>query len=233
MHNRNIKKYREFLINTKLFENVATDDVVDRVVTSVVEKNNYNKRYYNQLLMLNVVNDVLFESVEDVALKIHTNDWEKSPELFYDSFRKSDKIDFLTPYTLRELKDFNLFKVSGYDIGFAIKKDGDIILVHNNSNIKGIGIKLMEKAIENGGKKLDHFDGFLTGFYKKIGFNFDENYIFNPEYAPDNWTYLPVNINNPKTSIYAEELTVDEVMFNKAKTRYNQGEPDVVMRILG
>ena len=28
----------------------------------------------------------------------------------------------------------------------------------------------MKKAIQYGGKKLDHFDGFLTGFYKKLNF---------------------------------------------------------------
>ena len=232
MYNRNLKKYKEFLLNTKLFENVATDDLIDTRVTNTVEKNNYKKRYYNQYLMKNIVNDTLFESVEDVALKIHTNEWDKDPENFFESFTSSDKSEYLTPYTLNEIRYFDLYKVKGYDIGFAIKKDGDIILVHNNSGIKGIGIKLMEKAIEFGGKKLDHFDGFLTGFYKKIGFLFDENYIFNPEYAPENWNYIPININNPNTSIYFDELIVDEELFVDAENRYNQGKPDVVMRKL-
>jgi hypothetical protein len=182
--------------------------------------------------MNNVVYDTLFESVEDVALKIHTNEWDNNPEKFFKSFTSSDKSEYFSPYTLNEIKYFDLYKLKGYDIGFALKKDGDIILVHNNSGIGGVGIKLMEKCIEFGGKKLDHFDGFLTGFYKKIGFSFDENYVFNPEYAPENWNYLPINIKNPNRSIYVNEFIVNEKLFTDAENRYNKGKPDVVMRKL-
>jgi hypothetical protein len=190
----------------------------------------YEKMFFNQLLMEKVVDDVLYESVEDVALKIHTNDWDKDPVNFFNSFMKSVRNEYMTPYTIDDLKEFDLYKVNGYNIGFAIKSDGDIILVHNSDEVKGIGDYLMGKAKQFGGTKLDHFDGFLTGFYKRNGFVFDGNSIFMEEYAPEKWNYTPVNFNDNKTCIYVDELIVNEEQLEDARFRYENGTPDVVFR---
>lgn len=90
----------------------------------------------------------------------------------------------------------------------------------------------MNKAIIKGGKKLDHFDGFLTGFYKSLGFDLKNNDQFLDEYAPESWDYKKIDINNPKLSIYADELEVNDKEFNLAKERYSVGKPDVVYRVL-
>lgn len=225
-------KFDDFLLNQKLIENVALSDKESEIIVLTTIKNRYNKLYYNQVLMNNVVEDTLFESIEDVALSINTNNWDKDPLAFYQSFTSSFLKEYLTPYTIDEIKKFDLYKVAGYNIGFAIKDDGNIILVHNNDKIKGIGNLLMKKAIQYGGKKIDHFDGFLTGFYLKNGFIFKDNDPFLMEYCPDKWNFNPVDINNPKTSIYVNELKVNKNELNIAKVRYDEGMPDIVYRTI-
>lgn len=83
-----------------------------------------------------------------------------------------------------------LFKVPNIDAGFALKgmdnpNHKDIVAVHNNSSIDKIGGELMKAAIRNGGTHLDHFDGFLSGFYEKLGFEEIGRDAYNPQYDPD------------------------------------------------
>jgi hypothetical protein len=232
MDNRkHIKTFERFITNKELMFNLVDTDY--NSINSILSKK-YEQILFNNLLMEDVVgDDYLLESLEDVVLKIHASEWETNPNEFYNSFMSSDRIGFLTPYTVDELKEFSLYKVNGYKIGFAVKKDGDIILVHNNEPyVKNIGKLLLNKAIKNGGIKLDHFDGFLTGFYKSVGFNFNSNDYFLDEYAPETWEYKAIDIENPKQSIYANELIVDEESLITAKTRYDSGRPDIVYRKL-
>jgi hypothetical protein len=192
-----------------------------------------------QLLMHDVVAEsgqIIKENKDEVISRIANNTWEvDTPELaesFLASINTSTRIEFITPYTADELSNFRLFKVDGMNIGFAIKEDGDIILVHNNEGIGGIGNLLIQKAIELGGEKLDYFDGFLTGFYRNLGFKLTSNEHFNDEWTPEGWKFEAIDIDNPQTSIYAEELevTVDEKI--EAVTRYKAGKPDVAYRSL-
>jgi hypothetical protein len=227
---KHLKTFEQYLSEHLLMSDVLDTD--DKLINDIFYKQ-YEKRYLNQLLMIDVVDNYINESLEDFALKVSTQQWDNDPENFYKSFMSSKKLGYLTPYSLEDLKDFSLYKVKDYNIGFAIKKDGDIILVHNNEpTIKGIGKFLMNKAIMKGGKKLDHFDGFLTGFYKSLGFNLKSNDEFLDEYAPESWDYKKVDINNPKLSIYVNELKVNNNEFNLAKERYLVGKPDVVYRQL-
>jgi hypothetical protein len=98
----------------------------------------------------------------------------------------------------------------------------------------------MEAAIRNGGSKLDHFDGFLTGFYDSNGFSkIVGSDGWNDEYAPDGWEYEPVNIWDPNTSVYSRELNkhqrMDEVPRElKEKIQsYKAGRPDIIYRVRG
>jgi hypothetical protein len=227
---KRLKKFEQYLSEHLLMSDVLDTD--DKLINDIFYKQ-YEKRYLNQLLMIDVVDNYINESLEDFTLKVSTQQWDNNPENFYKSFMSSKKLGYLTPYSLEDLKEFSLYKVKDYNIGFAIKKDGDIILVHNNEpTIKGIGKFLLNKAMIKGGKKLDHFDGFLTGFYKSLGFNLNSNDEFLDEYAPESWDYKKVDINNPKLSIYPNELKVNDNEFNLAKERYLLGKPDVVYREL-
>jgi hypothetical protein len=228
MSYKNLKTFNQFISsNILLEESTKYDKKVDMIM-----KSQFEKRLFNQLLMMDVVADeLLTESLEQVILLINTNQFEKDPKDFYDSFMMSKRVSYLTPYSVEELKEFDLYKVKGMNIGFAIK-NGDIILVHNNENVKGIGNLLMRKAIQFGGNKLDHFDGYLTGFYKSIGFKFNQNDFFADEYSANEWSYNPINIDNDKTSIYKNEISVSDYEYEIAKERYLSGRPDVVYRVI-
>lgn len=224
MRKRSVKTFEEYVEDYK--------KVLDTTEVQYDELSiKYEQMYLNHILMEDVVDYGVSESSsDDVITAIRKGDFDKDAEAFYKSFNASDKIEFLTPYTLEEVAQFNTFKLDGYNIGFAIKQDGDIILVHNNSGAKGIGDILINKAIEMGGAKLDHFDGYLTGFYRRNGFVLDHTEEWADEYAPAEWRYEEVNIEDPMTSVYAEEKECSEREYMDAKIRYVNGKPDVVYR---
>lgn len=201
----------------------------------------YAERFADHELMKGIA--LLEEGDDDPnALElIQADAWEEqNPQSFLESLTASKRGAFLTPYTLEELASMRLFKLKGYNIGFAIKSDGDIVSVHNNAGARGAGSALMQAAIRNGGTKLDHFDGFLTGFYDKNGFSKVVSAdAWNDQYAPDGWKYEKVNIWDPRTSVYARELAkydrMDDVPNElKAKIQaYESGRPDIVYRVRG
>jgi len=233
MRKRNIKTYEQYAVDYELSKDLDTTEITqDRIDEAL--KNTYERIYVNYLLMLDVVDDTTNESlvVDDVVGAFNTNDFDNDTQKFYDSFNNSKRLTYLHPYSIGELKSIKTFKLRGYDIGFAIKKNGDIILVHNNeSNVRGIGDLMIKKAIELGGSHLDHFDGFLTGFYKKNGFVLRNNKHFIEQYKPESWEYDKIDIYNPNKSIYVEELNVDVDDFKNAEKRYESGRPDVVYRV--
>lgn len=130
-------------------------------------------------------------SREDVINKIKNNEFTDDPEEFYGAINSSSKHkEMLSEYSVEDFAQMKLFKLDGYNIGYALKKSQDgeyneIVSVFNNTNIKGIGNELMESAIKNGGCYLDHYDGFLSDFYSNLGFEEYERYEFDPQYDPE------------------------------------------------
>jgi hypothetical protein len=127
------------------------------------------------------------EESEEVLNLIKSGEFDSDAYSFKQSLGKSKHSEMLTDYSVQELKKLKLFKVPGFNIGFALKKkDGkfqEIVAVHNNEpQIKGIGKDLIKAAIKEGGIYLDHFDGFLTGFYKSLGFVEYARDKFDPQY---------------------------------------------------
>ena len=123
-----------------------------------------------------------------VINKIESNEWEESnPKEFYRSLNNSKHKEMLSDYSVSDLAKMELFKVPGIDAGFALKPMGsnnkDIVAVHNNSDIKGLGKPLMKAAIRNGGNYLDHFDVEpLNSLYSGLGFKEYKRDAYNPEY---------------------------------------------------
>lgn len=227
---KKLKTYEQYLTDYLLSEEFDTETVTDSKIKQIYSKQ-YQILFAEQKLMRDVADNFVNESFEDAILAIHSGNWEHDANEFFNSYKACKRIEFLTPYTVEDLKEFYLFKASGYNIGFAIKPDGELILVHNNEpEVKGVGDLLIKQAVKNGAKKLDHFDGFLTGFYKKNGFRLSNHDIFADEFAPKNWHYKKVDINNPKKSIYADELNPTKDQFINAKIRYDNGKPDIVYR---
>ena len=223
---KNLKTFEQYEFGKK----INTDSIIKKLEDSI-NSEVYEKRLLNDLLMIDVVKDNVNESKNYIIDLIKSGKFTNNKNKFYESFNKSDKISFLTPYKIEDLKEFNCYKLKGYNIGFAIKPDGDIILVHNNESVGGIGEILINKSVEFGGTHLDHFDGYLTGFYKKCGFKLDSNDIFNDKWAPKQWEYQSINVYDEKVSIYPTELKATSDEIKKAEIRYESGRPDIVYRV--
>ena len=79
-----------------------------------------------------------------------------SAEDFIARRDKSPRPQFLTRYTPEDLSNMRLQVIQGQDAGYALKSDGEIVNVFNNSNHKDVGPVLIADAIHKGGRRLDH-----------------------------------------------------------------------------
>ncbi len=128
---------------------------------------------------------------EEVSNAIRNDMWEEvTPDQFRKSLSSSKHQEMLTDYGTSELAKMKLFKVPNFSIGFALKDHegephSEIVAVHNNSPIKGIGDELVQAAVRNGGKYLDHFEGVLDKLYSRNGFVEYKRDPYNPEYDTD------------------------------------------------
>lgn len=127
-----------------------------------------------------------------LALKgIHGEDWETpNATSFKKALSKSKHKEMLTDYSVSELSAMKLYKLKGFDIGYALKKkDGrfsEIVAVFNNEDdVKGVGADVVKSAIKNGGCFLDHYDGKLTKFYQDLGFVEYDRWKFDAQYDKD------------------------------------------------
>jgi len=160
-------------------------------------------------------------------------------EYFFNALRINKKNFFLTPYSKEEISKMFLFKVHGLDAGFAIKETNDyhgeptrdIVAVHNNSKVKGIGKDLVFDAIKEDGQTLDHFDGFLSALYGPLGFNAYALDEWNDEYTPKDWDYSPLDIRDK--TYHADKLSeYDPEKLERKREQYAHGKPDVIYRKL-
>jgi len=171
---------------------------IRKIIKEAINKKFYdmNKTFNETLRCEAVFQSQLTEDTndrkQDVLTKIENDDYEnQNPQRFYIALNKSKHKKMLTDYSVSDLSKMKLFKVSGYDIGFALKKweDGkysEIVAVFNNEpDIEGIGKPLMKSAIKNGGCYLDHFDGFLSGLYQPLGFVEYKRDPYNSAYDPE------------------------------------------------
>lgn len=142
------------------------------------------------------IDEVENPQYEDVINKIKNNEFVVNDYAsFINDIKGNKRSPFLSQYSVEDFKNNNVktFQVKDYPIGYALKPDTDgevdIISVHNNTEIKGVGNELIKSAIKNGGTKLDHFDGFLSDFYQGLGFNEYDRYAWDDKYAPKDWDY--------------------------------------------
>ena len=239
-----IESWRKFLAESK-------EDVTDKI----------KEIKFNSTTALSVFRDeTSLTEAEEGALEFETSLAESPNEevvkAFYESLYSGGRAGFLSPYSHEELRMMDLYKLRGYDAGFAIKDGDDIVSVHNNSDLSGLASKFMNAAKAAGGTKLDHFDGFLSGLYRKHGFtNVYEIYQWDEQYAPEEWNFEKVDVMNPSTSVYAEALTalvhegpdalpnepvkveaednlIVDINPNLKYNSYKYGRPDVIMRKL-
>lgn len=122
-----------------------------------------------------------------------------NPQTFHTAISTSQDNNahsaFVHVYDPEEYAEKRLFLVNAGCAGCAVTKDGDIVSVFKNDDmakkddVEKISIALLLTAIENGGKKLDCFDGFLPKNYMKHGFIPVCKVRFNDEFAPEGWNF--------------------------------------------
>lgn len=99
---------------------------------------------------------------------------------------------FVTAHDVSEYSDMKMFLSDDNGVGVAVTKDGDIVSVFKNPNIsksrKAVSSILLT-AIDNGGVKLDNYNGELSRMYLAHGFIPVARTAFVDEYAPSDWNY--------------------------------------------
>ena len=99
---------------------------------------------------------------------------------------------FVTAHDVSEYGDMKMFLGDDNGVGVAVTKDGDIVSVFKNPNIsksrKAVSSILLT-AIDNGGVKLDNYNGELSRMYLAHGFIPVARTAFVDEYAPSDWNY--------------------------------------------
>ena len=101
--------------------------------------------------------------------------------------------------------------ISDEDGGVVVSKDGDIkgLFKKAGSKAKGVAQKLLQKAIEAGGIKLDNFDNYLTPIYEKAGFRVVSRVPFNEQYAPEGWNKEKHGTPDVVAMVYDPENKLD------------------------
>lgn len=174
------------------------DNIIKEVLENFVNERRSKLRQLDHGRGLNLFNSTLSE-VDNQELRNHVleliknNEWEEPQDAqsFYNSLKQSKHQMMLTDYTPSELSKMKLFKLKNYNIGYALKQTqtgnyDEGVAVHNNEpEIKGIGNELVRSAINNGMCYGDHFDGYLTPFYKNLGFVEIKREPYEPQYDPN------------------------------------------------
>ena len=93
---------------------------------------------------------------------------ESNPSSFYaaigDAKQGSDHGAFVTQHEVEEYANMQLFLDDAKGVGVAVTSDGDIVSVFKNpgrSAVRGSVSSILLTAIQNGGVKLDNFNGDL------------------------------------------------------------------------
>ena len=118
------------------------------------------------------------------------------PSSFYaaigEAKQENEHGAFVTQHEVEEYANMQLFLDDTKGVGVAVTSDGDIVSVFKNpgtSRAKGSVSSILLTAIQNGGVKLDNFDGWLSDTYYDHGFIPVARTAFVDEYAPDDWNY--------------------------------------------
>lgn len=119
----------------------------------------------------------------------------ESPASFYNDIGRAKQGNkhgaYVAQHTVEEYGDMLLLTGDNGNVGVAVTPDGDIVSVFKNpeSSAKGAVSSILLTAIENGGIKLDNFNGQLSSFYGNHGFIPVSRCAFNREFAPSDWNY--------------------------------------------
>lgn len=120
---------------------------------------------------------------------------EYDPSSFYAKIGEAKESNpygtFVTQHEIEDYANMRTFLNDDGTVGVAVKDDGDIVSVFKNKENKSKGAmsSIILTALENGGTKLDNYDGVLSKMYLNHGFIPVARTAFVDEYAPSDWNY--------------------------------------------
>jgi hypothetical protein len=131
------------------------------------------------------------------------------PEAFMQAKNANNppRLHFMTDYTTEQLAEMKLFKAPGRDAGYALKPDGELSNLFNNSGVRNLGVDVLADAINKGAAKLDCIGNRLLNYYQDAGFILKETYAWDDALAPKNWPYEKEGRPNVYYLEYPEELS--------------------------
>ena len=91
--------------------------------------------------------------------------------------------------TLDVPKTAEYYMTVGFNAGFGVTNDGELVALFNDNAPSGMGMRMVQWSKNYGVEYLWCFDGFLSENYKEHGFVVVENVEWNEEYAPEDWNY--------------------------------------------
>jgi hypothetical protein len=174
---------------------------------------------------------------------------------FLDGLKSNPSSEFLSDLSEESLAKKYLIMAGDQLSGVACTTSGHMGSGWNNGTTRGVLRALMGYTRkEFGGKTGDHFDGGLGGYYRSLGMTVVYKVsVWNDLYAPSGWRYKPVDVFNPKKSVYAEALSEyksdpasapnkmlllevesgKKVLINPHRKiiQYSDGMPDVIFRM--
>ena len=155
-------------------------------------------------------------------------DTTNRPEVFIQSLddaRRANKHGLMVSgKTVEEASAPGTLTFMGKDglSGALVTADGDIEAVFKNpaSKTRRASTSLLLTAIENGGTKLDCYGNGLVRNYNTFGFEPVAKVPFDPQYAPDGWTYGPQDVYVMKLQ---DGLDINQIANRMAKTEADGG----------
>lgn len=120
---------------------------------------------------------------------------EHNPSSFYAKIGEAKESNpygaFVTQHEIEDYAKMRTFLNDDGTVGVAVKDDGDIVSVFKNKKNKSKDAvsSILLTALENGGTKLDNYDGVLSKMYLNHGFIPVARTAFVDEYAPSDWNY--------------------------------------------
>lgn len=109
-------------------------------------------------------------------------------EAFAEATERAERREFLTRYGIEELRRMRLYLHGSGDAGYGITAEGELVGVFNRGR-HGLGAAAVRDALRRGVRRLDCFDGFLPGFYSRLGFAERGRAAWDEHYAPGSWDY--------------------------------------------
>ena len=158
----------------------------------------------------------VIEKPSDQDAQEYMDNIERSKEL--DKKKEKPEMWSVSVPSVQDVKEGKVIKDKGGEA--VVDKTGEIkgLYKYADSEEKGVGDKLIQKAIEAGGVKLDNFaKPDLMKIYQRNGFRVVSRLPFNTEYAPPGWNEEKHKTPDVVAMVYDPEnkLDIQEKQFTK------------------